>query len=179
VGKSPGSLRNSEPEFLLAGKLLKPHGLKGEIGLKVITDFPEIFLRKPYVYIGPEFRRLKIRAIRQAGKKWLISFVGLEDFNAVRNLVNMNVFFSVKQMPTLPEGEYYIHQLIGLVAFNISGERIGILSDVLQTGTNDIYVIALNENERGKEVLLPAIESVIKKIDLNAGMIVVDTDDWL
>jgi len=179
AGMEPGSLPNSEPEFLLAGKLLKPHGLKGELWLKIITDFPEIFLSEKYVFIGSDFQQMKIQSIKQAGEKLLISFTGLDDVSAVRFLVNQNVFFSVDQMPQLPDGEYYLHELIGLTVINSAGKIIGKISDVLQTGANDIYVITKEESGRTNEILLPAIEAVIKKVDIQAGRVVVDARDWL
>lgn len=179
VGLEPGSLPNSEPEFLLAGKLLKPHGLKGELWLKIITDFPEVFFSESHVFVGSDFRQIEIQSIRQAGEKLIITFTGLEDVNGVRPLVNLDVFFSISQMPQLPEGEYYLHQLIGLTAVNLIGEKIGKVTDVLQTGANDIYVIAIEEGGRVKEVLFPAIKSVVKEIDIRTGRMVVDTDGWL
>ena len=179
VGMEPGSLPNSEPEFLLAGKLLKPHGLNGEMWLKIITDFPEFFFSETHIFIGREFRRMKIQSIKQAGEKLLISFTGLDNVNDVRVLVNQDVFFATGQMPPLPEGEYYLHSLIGLAVVNLAGEEIGKISDVLQTGANDIYVIAIEESGRTKEILLPAIEAVIKEIDIQAGRVTVDAQDWL
>ena len=179
VGMEPGSLPNSEPEFLLAGKLLKPHGLKGELWLKIITGFPEVFFSEPHVFVGSDFRQIEIHTVRQAGKKLIITFTGFDDVNDVRPLVNLDVFFSISQMPQLPEGEYYLHQLIGLAVVNLVGEKIGKISEVLQTGANDIYVIAIEEGGRVKEILLPAIEAVVKEVDIGAGRVVVDADGWL
>ncbi len=169
---------NSEPEFLLAGKLLKTHGLKGELWLKVITDFPEIFFSETHIFIGPNYKEIEVKEVKPAGDKLLISFLGIDNVNDVRGFVNWNVFFSTLQMPQLPEGDYYIHQLIGLSVFDLENVRIGTLSEVLQTGANDIYVILLDDGNI-KEVLIPAIESAIKEIDLDSGKMLVNIDDWL
>jgi 16S rRNA processing protein RimM len=77
------------------------------------------------------------------------------------------VSIKVRELPRLGEGEYYSHELIGLRVVEENGEDLGTISEVLATGSNDVYIVKTTE---GIELLLPAIESVVRKIDLEARM---------
>ena len=76
----------------------------------------------------------------------------------------------------MPEGEYYYHQLIGLDAVNIAGERIGTISEVLETGANDVYVI---KKDDGREELVPDVPQFIQKIDISGHKIYIDFPEWI
>lgn len=175
--RKSGSLKKSEPEFLLAGKLLKPHGLRGELWLKILTDFPELFFKGGFVFIGESYQKFKINSVRHAGEKILISFDGMNNLDKARELNNSNVFLSSEQMPALEKDLYYHHQLIGLKVINQDGLNLGDIVEVLQTGANDIYIIR-SDDEQKKELLIPAIDSVVKKIDIPAGVMVISELNW-
>ena len=175
--RKSGSLKDSEPEFLLAGKLLKPHGLKGEMWLKIITDFPDMFFKGGSLYIGENYKKFIIESIKQAGEKVLISFETLADVEKVRELVNLNVYFPTNQLPELENGFFHHHQLIGLTVKYIDGEIIGKIIDIMQTGANDIYVIKPLDKTHD-EILIPAIDSIIDEINLDRGIMVINKLDW-
>lgn len=175
--KKSGSLKDSEPEFLLAGKLLKPHGLKGEMWLKIITDFPNLFYKGGSIFIGENFKKFIIESVKQAGEKVLISFEELTDVEQVRELVNMNVYFSTNQLPELENGFFHHHQIIGLTVKYIDGEIIGKIIDIIQTGANDIYVVRPLD-QKNDDILIPAIESIIDEVNLDKGIMVIHKLDW-
>jgi 16S rRNA processing protein RimM len=165
-----GSPQSGEPEFLVIGKLRAPHGLRGELLMDVLTDFPERIKPGREVYIGDDHRPLKVRSRRPASKGLLIGFDGYDTPEAAGELRNQNVFVATSGLPALPEGEYYHHQLIGLRVVSDTGEELGRLAEILDTSANDVYIIRPAE---GPDLLLPAIDPVIVNIDLEQQTITV------
>ncbi len=158
-----GSPASGEPEFLVVGKLRHPHGLKGEILMDVITDFPERLKRGTPVFAGEDHRQLRIRSRRAHGAGLLLGFEGLDTPEQVGELRNLLLYVPSADRPALPEGEYYHHQLLGLRVVSDEGQELGNLVEILNTGANDIYLV---RNAQGQEILLPAIESVLLTVDL-------------
>ena len=153
-----------EPAFVLVGKLQRPHGVYGEIAMRVDTDFPERIRRGRTLYLGEDFFPVKVLRTRWKGKLLLLKLDGYNSPEDAADLTNLLAFVSVDDIPPLPEGEYYHHQLIGLNVY--AGEEfLGVLTSVLQTGANDVYIV---EDAAGKELLLPSIPDVILGIDLTS-----------
>lgn len=171
-----GSLKNSEPEFLVAGKLRKSHGLNGEMWIEVLTDYPELFNQDIPVFISEKFKEILVKSFRQAGKLGLIRFEGFDTSESLRAFNNEYLYFESKNMPALQEEEYYHHELIGLEVRDENGEVLGTLTEILETGANDVYVITLRDGK--KDLLIPAIKSVIQKIDIESKLMVISPQEW-
>jgi 16S rRNA processing protein RimM len=165
-----GSPSTGEPVFLVVGKLRRPHGLHGELLMNVITDFPERLHSGVTVYVGEDHQPMKIRSRRWQNQALLVTFDDYHSSEAAGELRNHMVFVRADDRPPLPEGEYYHHQLIGLRVASDEGRFLGLLTQILDTGANDVYVI---RPDSGPEILLPAIESVLLSIDLNKGELLV------
>ncbi len=164
--KPAGSLNSGGPVFLVVGKLRRPHGVKGEMLMDVLTDFPERLRSGLLVYVGEEHQSLRIISLRQSNQALLVAFEPYRDPESVGVLRNQFIYVRADDRPPLPEGEFYHHQLIGLRVITDEGVVLGQLSSILETGANDVYVVTL---ESGREALLPAISSVILDIDLEQG----------
>lgn len=171
-----GSLKNSEPEFLVAGKLRKSHGLKGEMWIEVLTDYPELFNQDISAFIGEKYKKTTIKSFRFAGKLGLIRFEGYENPESIWPFNNTYLYFESKNMPELQDEEYYHHQLIGLEVRDEKGVVIGTLTEILVTGANDVYVIT--QKEGNKDILIPAIKSVIQKIDIESKLMIINPPEW-
>lgn len=152
-----------KPVFLAVGKLHRPHGLHGEILMGIRTDFPERLQPEVTVFIGDEKQPITIRTSRTHSKGLLLTFNGYESREQVAELRNQTVFVRTADRPPLPNGEYYYHQLIGLQVISDEGDELGVLTEILETGANDVYLVRA---EGGKDLLLPAIDEVIKDVDL-------------
>lgn len=161
---SPGS---GEPVFLAVGRLRRPHGLRGEILMDVLTDFPERIKPGTTFYIGEQHEPLRLKTCRGKKPEMLVSFEGFDDRDQAGQLRNRLVFVRSEDRPPLPEGEYYHHELIGLRVVGETGDELGVLTDILQTGANDVYVVKTPD---GAELLLPAIEPVILDINIERGV---------
>jgi 16S rRNA processing protein RimM len=165
---APGSPSPGEPVFLAVGKLRRPHGLRGELLMEVLTDFPERLQPGQQVYVGPQRQPQRIQNLRWHGRRLLIAFAGYTNPESSAELRNQLVLVRADDRPSLPEGEYYHHQLLGLLVITDTGETLGRLVEILSTGANDVYVV---QPQAGPEVLLPASPEVLLGIDLERGEI--------
>lgn len=172
----PGSLSSSEPGFLVVGKLRRPHGLVGEMLMEILTTFPERLRPGKQVYIGEDHQPIKIVSVRHHAKGLILRFSDLDHVNKVAFLRNTLVFVRVNELPKLAEGEYYHHELIGLEVVSESGEQLGVLAEILVTGANDVYVVRTAEN---KEILIPAVESIVLGVDIEKRVIRVKLQEWI
>ncbi|PKO17309.1 MAG: 16S rRNA processing protein RimM [Chloroflexi bacterium HGW-Chloroflexi-10] len=170
-----GSLPKSEPVYLSVGRFGKAHGLKGEIILYLLTDFPERLRRGKILFWGEKHNPISIQAVRQHNKGLLLQFSEYNSTEEVEILRNQYLYVNAEDLPALPKGEYYHHQLIGIEVYLNNGEQIGILTEVLETGANDVYVVHKGD---GKEELFPAIKEVILSIDLDRKRMVVQPLDY-
>ena len=159
----PGSPSSGEPVFLAVGKLTRPHGVRGELIMEILTDFPERLKPGVRLYVGPERRPVLLRSQRPHPRGALVAFEGIDDREKSGELRNQFVLVRADDRPPLPDGEYYHHQLIGLQVADEEGRAIGELVEILQTGANDVYVV---RQPAGDELLIPAIDSVILSVDL-------------
>lgn len=163
VQQPAGSPSPGEPVFLAVGKLGRPHGVRGEIFLHLMTDFPERLRAGVKVFLGPAYDPIEIKAVRGHKNALLLNLSGYATPEAVAALTNRYLFVRADDRPVLPEGEYYHHQLIGLQVVDEQGQVLGSISEILETGANDVYVVL---PPKGAEILLPAVEDVILEVDL-------------
>ena len=173
---STGSPAPGEPVFVIVGQLRKPHGVHGEILMETLTDFPQRLRAGKTIYVGDRYEAMVIKTRRAVEKGLLLTFDGFTDCDQAALLTNKGVFVRTDSLPRLPDGEYYHHQLIGLSVIDQAGEKLGQVIEIIETGANDVYVVRSSES---KEVLLPAIPSVIIKIDLADGTMQVRPPEWL
>ena len=143
--------------------------------MEILTDFPERLRAGKLVYIGEDHRPMHISHKRSQDRALLLTFPGIDTPEAAGNLRNARVYTKADSLPELPEGEYYHHQLMGLKVVDEAGLEIGALTEIIETGANDVYVATSVE---GKEILFPAIESVILGVDLDRNEMRVKLPDW-
>jgi 16S rRNA processing protein RimM len=166
----PGSPHMGEPEFLVIGRLGRTHGVKGEIFMTVLTDFPERIVPGLKVFIGPDYNPATIKSCRWINQGVLIAFEGYSNPEKATAFRNQFIQILASDRPPLPEGEYYYHQLLGLAVITEDGQMLGSIIEILETVANDVYVV---QTEDKKEILLPAIDQVVLGIDLEKQTIMV------
>jgi 16S rRNA processing protein RimM len=160
-----GSLKSGEPAFVAVGKVRRPHGVRGDVLVELYTDFPERLKPKKVLFAGENRERLIIRSRRLHNQGLLLGFETYDTPEAVGRFRNQTLFVPVSDSPELPDGEYYFHDLLGLTVFDEAGGLLGELTEVMETGANDVYVVTAPS---GTEILLPAIPDVILAVDLEA-----------
>jgi 16S rRNA processing protein RimM len=170
-----------QPPFLLLGRVLRPHGVRGEIRIEVLTDYPERIVRGTTVYIGrePDDARsaveFTIQNARTHQKYLILQLDGVPDREAADLLREQYVMVAFEDAVPLGEDEFYLFQAIGLAVYTDTGERLGDVVDVLETGANDVYVV---QGPHG-EILLPAVDEVILDVDLDTRKMTVRLMDGL
>ena len=170
-----GGARIPEPRYLAVGRILRPHGIRGELRVGILTNYPERLGQHAYFYLAspdlPEIaRRYPVEKLRRHKKVLLLKLGGCDDRNAAEELRGQLVQIPIEEAVPLEEGEYYYFQLIGVRVEAESGESLGQVVDVLETGANDVYVVRGPQGE----VLLPAVKDVVLKLDLEAKQMVVN-----
>ena len=161
------------PEFLIVGRILAPWGIKGEVKVEVITDFPERFAPRNLVYINSH--PFEIESCRPHKQFLVLKLAAIDSVEVAEQLRDCDLTITRAELPELPEGQYYTFQLIGLVVVTTDGESLGQVADIMTTAGNDVYIV---EGKRG-EILIPAIEDVVKSIDLKKGTITIEAIEGL
>lgn len=172
---SGASTRRPEPHFLAVGRVARPFGLGGELRVELLTDYPEQLVRLRTVYLGPEAEPWEVEGIRLHKGGALFKLSGCEDRNAADLLRGALVQIALEDAVPLEEDEYYEHQIVGMTVVEQDGTPLGKVTEIVSTGANDVYVVVGPDGE----LLLPAIESVILEIDLDADRMVVHVMEGL
>ena len=157
-----GSVASIEPAYVLIGKFQRTNGVRGEINMPYYL-FSELIRRGKIIYVGSEYQARKVIATRWKNNLMLLKLEGYDNLESARELTGKDVFAAVKDLPSLPEGRYYHHQLVGLTVWE-GEEKLGVLAAIMETGANEVYII---DQPDGKELLIPAIPEVIQKVDLD------------
>jgi 16S rRNA processing protein RimM len=160
-----------EPRFLIIGRVAKPWSYRGELKIEILTDFPERFASLQTVYLGDDAKPFSVERARLHGNAALLKLKGVDSTEAGNRLRDLLVRIPTSDAVPLPRGQYYLYQLVGLAVRTVQGETLGRVVDILDTaGANDVYVV----QDGKREILIPAIEPVVKQVDLDRGEIVVE-----
>jgi 16S rRNA processing protein RimM len=159
-------------ELLEIGRIVRSHGLTGRMKVLSYLESQDVLDHLEVVSVGRRVQDTVTFPLDslQTGRKWFImKLAGVEDKDAASQLVGSSLWMPLEKIKKLPNGEYYWHELIGLEVVTEEGCILGRIKSVFPTGSNDVYVCRGN----GKEILLPAIDDVVRKIDLDHRVMVV------
>nr|WP_263328010.1 ribosome maturation factor RimM [Neobacillus sp. Marseille-Q6967] len=163
------------------GKIVNTHGIRGEVRVISRTDFPEerykagkrlyLFMPKSNTPI-----ELTVKSHRTHKNFDLLTFEGFENINEVEKFREGILKISEDQLGDLNEGEYYYHEIIGCLVATVNGEELGKVTEILSPGANDVWVV---KGKGGKELLIPYIEDVVKKVDVKEKVILIEPMEGL
>ncbi|MDD3218590.1 MAG: ribosome maturation factor RimM [Lachnospiraceae bacterium] len=167
----------SDDKFRI-GVISSTHGLKGEVKVFPTTEDVKRFSEIEEVYLdtGKEELLLKIQSVRYFKQFAIVKFEGIDNINDVEKYKGMNLLVTRDHAVPLDEDEYYVADLMDLKVILEDGTEFGKLTDVMETGANDVYVVTRTE---GSEVLLPAIKQCIKNIDMDKRTMTIHLMDGL
>ena len=165
-------------KYLELGQIVNVKGLKGEVKVNSFTDDNTKFERIPKVFLKRKesLKEYEIENVGYSKNQVIIKFKNVNTVEEAETLRNSYIVVDREIFGELPEGVYYIADLIGLEVFTESNEYLGKVDDIFSTGSNDVYVV---KDELGKQKLLPGIDEVIKQIDLESGKIIVNLIEGL
>lgn len=169
----------SPEDLIIIAEIVKPRGVHGEVKAFSHSDFPERFHQLSRVFVrkagSPEIRSLTVRGVRFHRETVLISFEEVHTVQEAQCLCGQEILIPRDEVVPLPEGEYYIFDLIGLEVVDLEGHRIGSVVDVLSLPAHDVYVV----QDQGHEILLPGVREIIREINVEAGTMTVDPPEGL
>ena len=153
---------------------MSPHGAAGELRVQVISDSPGRFAAGGVLYLGNERLRIE-RASPPSRGSVVLMLEGIDTRGRAASLKGALLMVPEAMVPPLPEGEYYHFQVLGMSVYDPEGRRLGRVTEILSTGTNDVYVVS----EGGREVLVPALEGVVRSVDVGARRMTVELPEGL
>lgn len=163
-----------EPDALIVGALVGPHGIRGEVKLRPLTEFPERLAK---------LRRLRLRlpdgaedwyrvkSARFSREMLLVQFEGVTDRTGAEALRGATVLIDRTEAAPLPEGRYYEHQILGLRVVTPDGEELGTITDIMGTASNDVYVAG--------KYLIPATHDAVLRLAPDEGVLIVRSKEYL
>lgn len=163
------AISNQMPAYLVIGRIVRPHGIRGQVLVALETDDAERFARVERVFLGDTALPVGVQAVRPHKGGVILTLRGITTRNQAEQLRGQWVKIPASEAITLDEDEYFVFQIVGLTAVTPDGTVIGQVDDVLFTGANDVYVVRTPQGE----LLLPAIADVVHHVDLAAGQMVV------
>jgi 16S rRNA processing protein RimM len=163
------SSTHQQPEFLVIGRIIGTFGWAGEIKVRPETDFPERFLDLAEIWIEKadgQRQLCHIEHVRTNPRQVRMKLVEYDSKEAAAPLLNYLVLIPAKDAMPLPEGKYYLHQIIGLTVCTIDGRNLGQITEVVRSPANDVYITPLAS--------IPALKEVVREINLADGIMIVD-----
>lgn len=157
-------------QFVSIARILAPHGIHGELKAQILTDFPERFSRLKQVHVGPEHRSFAVHSTRRHQRHLLLKLANVDTIEQAEALRGQLIEVPLGEAVPLAEAEYYWHEVIGLEVHTADGRALGRIDDILRTGSNDVYVVCAGR----REILIPAIDDVVKEIDVARGRMVIE-----
>jgi 16S rRNA processing protein RimM len=168
--------------FLVVGKIVGSHGVKGNLKIRSYTESETVF--KPgksilVIQAGHIEKTYPIQWAKPHGRSMLVSLKGIENRDTADSLVGAGVFIERSALPELEEGSYYWVDIIGLSVVSTDDRYIGRIESIMPTGGNDVYVVKNHDKNDHQEILIPAIESVVLNIDFKNKIMRVDLPEGL
>ncbi len=151
-------------EWATIGQVVALFGIRGEMKVRLLTDIPDRFQQLEAIHVGPEHRRYPIENTRPyKGEMIVLKLAGIDDASTAEPLCRLELCIPISDLAKLPPDSYYQHDILGLQVVTLDVRVLGPIEDIIETGSNDVYVI---KGQDGKQVLIPAIKAVVKQIDL-------------
>ncbi len=157
-------------EYLIVGQLTNTHGVKGELKATALTDDPNRFKKLKWVYIdkSDKLEKYDITGVKFFKQFVILKFNNVDTMEEAEKLKGLYMKIDRANAVKLPKDSFFITDILGMSVFDENDTLLGKLVDVIQTGSNDVYVV---RNDEGNEILIPALKSVVKEVSLEAGRI--------
>ncbi|MEK4435232.1 ribosome maturation factor RimM [Paenibacillus sp. FSL K6-2862] len=159
-------------EFMNVGKIVNTHGIRGELKIMPLTDFPEVrFAKNAELYLFTPDNHpvmVHVESARLHKNMYIVRLKEYGNINEVEKFKGGIAKVSKENLAELEENEYYFHQIVGCTVVTEEGENLGTISEILTPGANDVWVV---KTAAGKEILLPVIDDVVLDVDVNEKLV--------
>jgi len=171
TNRPAGSPTAGEPAFFEAGLIRRPHGVEGELLVEIDRYYQGVILPGTVIYLGEQRKPVTLLSTRHHNQGLLIRLDAINTPEQAGEFRLQRIYVSsLLQRSKLPLGEYYFDQILGLRVRSDMDEELGQVSEIIETGANDVYVVS---SPGRQDILLPAIPDVIKEVDLEKREILV------
>lgn len=154
-------------QYFEIGKIVNTHGVRGEVKVIPLTDDPKRYGKLKSAYISSEItenmQRYFFENVKYHKNFVLLKIKDINDCNAAEKLKDKYIIIDRENAVKLPKDSFFICDLIDCEVYDEKDNKLGILTDILQTGSNDVYVV---RSENKKEILIPALKSVVKEVSV-------------
>jgi 16S rRNA processing protein RimM len=178
--------------LITIGRFLKQRGVRGELKIIPLTYSPERFMQLSHIYVkvDQEIKEFEIEYFRSYERTYILKLSNINSREDAVDLVGKEILISEEESPSLPEGVYYHYQIIGLEVYTEDGSHLGRVTEIIETGSNDVYVVreagaaedgseAGSPGKKAREYLIPAISEIVRVVDLDNGVIKIRPVDGL
>lgn len=162
---APGSAAD---EWIAVGTIVGAFGIRGDVKIQPLTDFPERFERTPTLYLGDKHTPHAVVSARLHKRIVVAHLAGIDTATDAERLRGVTVYVPEAELVALPANSYYLHDLIGLRVEHVDGTPLGVVTDVVGAGGNDLFVV---RTLAGSEVMLPAVKEFVKAVDIAQGVL--------
>lgn len=163
-------------EKIVIGKIVAPHGVRGEFRVMPQTDHPERYAKLKHLTLD-NGRVYQVESVRAHKNLYLVKVTGVEDMDAAELLRGRTIVVAPEELPKLPEGQFYVRDILGFAVTSPEGEMLGTLKDVISPASTDIFVI--EPSGGGEDILVAAIADNIKNIDWEHKKITAVLPEWV
>ncbi|HEX6797520.1 MAG TPA: ribosome maturation factor RimM [Ktedonobacterales bacterium] len=159
-------------DWVAVGEVAAPFGMRGELKVRPLTDFPERFAHTETLYAGEDHTPYAVETARLHGAQVVVRLAGIASVEAAEALRGEMLWIPASELMPLPQDSYYLHDLVGLRVRHVNGRVLGVVGDVLTGVGNDLLVV--RDPQTGAETLLPAVKAFIKRVDVAGGELLVE-----
>ena len=159
-------------EWAIIGEVSGTFGVRGDLKVRPQTDFPDHFLRAKTLYLGAEHRPYPVASASLHMQQIILHLAGIDTMTEAERLRNQPLSIPTAELTPLAPDQFYQHDIVGLRVRHVNGQLLGVITDIIVTGANDIYLVR-NEHT-GVEAMLPAVKEFITSVDMASGEITVN-----
>lgn len=159
-------------EYTIVGKIISTHGIKGEVKVFPLTNNIQRFDFLNYAYIGEEKVMASLEKVKYHKNLAILKFKEYNDINEIEKFKDDFIYVDEKEKIVLPENHFFIYELINSQVFDKDMNLIGLLTDVIQGSSNDVYVI--KDKKVNKEYMIPGVKEFVIKVDVKNKEIIID-----
>jgi 16S rRNA processing protein RimM len=162
----------AETGWVLVGEIVGTFGIRGQVKVLPLTDFPERFQRTKTAYVGDEHTPMTVSSAQQHKNVIVLTLAGIDTADAAETLRGKVVSIPESELTPLPPDQFYLHDVVGLRVEHVNGQPLGVITDVITSGGNDIFLV--RNQVTGRATLLPAVKAFVKEIDIPGGRVRVE-----
>ncbi|MBU5437729.1 ribosome maturation factor RimM [Tissierella sp. MSJ-40] len=161
-----------EMDYIKVGKIINTHGIKGEVKVFPLTDNLERFDDLKKAYLGEKKIKVELENVKYHKGLVIIKFKEYNNINEILSFKDYFIYVDEEERIVLPENHFFIYDILGCQVFDSMGKNIGIVEDVIQASSNDVYVI--KDEKNNKEYLIPAVRQFFLEINIKEKKIIID-----